>query len=334
MSFEFLTERLVKESGFMKTQKILPIVFSVDDNYVLPLSVAIKSLKEKCKKKCKIYVFFESLTEENKEKILAFSDEKTEIRLICLKEYIKNRSLYTKEHFTIAMYFRFFIPEILSEYEKVLYLDCDILVYKDFSALFDLDMQGKCIAGVHDEGVEEKSYINSGVLLFDVKKCKEFYFTEKCLKYVEEHAELDWPDQDTINAVCRENIYYLNFGCNFHVMQFYAGDSKLFAVNSLLSLCQYAKIKTKDVVFIHYIYHQKPWNSEMAHLISGDLFFIPLAKLWWKEASRLPNNYFKDEKQFKPKKCILKTRIKRVFLRLLGEKRYNKIKGFLKGNKK
>lgn len=317
-----------------KSSKKLPIVFSVDDNYILPLSVAIKSLKEKCKKKCKIYVFFEKLTEENKQKILAFKDRKTEIRLYCVEEYTKGCKLYEKWKFTIAMYFRFFIPKILSKYEKVLYLDCDILVKNDFSFLFDLDMQGKCIAGVHDEGMEEKSYINSGVLLFDVKKCNEFYFTEKCLKYVEEHTELSWPDQDAINEVCHGNIYYLNFGYNFHIAAFYAKDPTLYTVNRFSYLCKYAKIKTKDVVFIHYICQQKPWSGEFVSLESGASFFIPLTELWWKEASRLPNNYFKDEKQFQPKRLSFKTRIKRFFLRLLGEKRYNKIKGFLKGNKK
>lgn len=318
----------------MKTKKTLPIVFSVDENYVLPLSVAIKSLKEKCKNNCIIYVFFEKLTEESKEKIVALSDKNTEIKLVCLEEYIKDHNLYETGHFTMAMYFRFFIPKILSEYEKVLYLDCDILVYRDFSALFELDMQNRCIAGVRGGGREETILINSGVLLFDIKKCNEFCFTEKCLKYVDEHTELYWPDQDAINAVCYDNIFYLNFGCNFHVMQFYAKDLKLFAIDNLKPLCKYAKIKKKDIVFIHYIYKEKPWNSEMVYLESGVLFFIPLAKLWWKEAKRLPDNYFKDEKQFKPKKISLKTRIKRVFLKMLGEKRYNKIKLFLKKDKK
>lgn len=315
----------------MGEQNVLPIVFSVDDNYVLPLSVAIKSLKEKSKKNCIIYVFFENLTEENKGKIFAFSDEKTEIRLICLKEYIKNRSLYTKEYFTIAMYFRFFIPEILSEYEKVLYLDCDILVKKDFSFLYDLDIQGKLIAGVHDEGVEEKSYINSGVLLFDVKKCNEFYFTEKCLKYVEEHTKLNCPDQDAINAVCFDNIYYLNLGYNFQGATFCIKASKKISVNALKTVCKMAKINKKDVVFIHYLWGDKPWNSKTFRLKNGVISLVPLEKLWWKEARRLPNNYFKDEKRFKPN---FKIKFKLFLLRVFGEKSYNKLRRFFKADKK
>lgn len=317
-----------------KSLKKLPIVFSVDDNYILPLSVAIKSLKEKCRKKCEIYIFFEKLTEENKEKIFAFNDNKTEIRFICLKEYIKNYNLYVKYHFTMAMYFRFFIPKILSEYEKILYLDCDILVYRDFSALFELNIQDKCIAGVHDAGIADEKYINSGVLLFNVKKCNEFCFTEKCIEYVETHSGLNFPDQEAINAVCVDNIYHLNFSFNLQILSFYNREKRLYSVNNLCDFCKFINVKQCSIVFIHYVFKEKPWNSEMVYLESGVLFFIPLAKLWWKEAKRLPDNYFKDEKQFKPKKISLKTRIKRVFLKMLGEKRYNKIKLFLKKDKK
>lgn len=311
---------------FMTGQKVLPIVFSVDENFILPLSVVIKSLKKNCKNNCVIYVFFERLTEEGKEKILAFNDKKTEIRLFCVEEYIRDHKLYQQFTFTKAMYFRFFVPKFCSEHEKVLYLDCDILVKNDFSLLFDLDMQGKCIAGVHDEGTKENSYINSGVLLFDVKKCNEFCFTEKCLKYVDEHAELYWPDQDAINAVCRGYIYYLDIGYNVQSVMLCAKAAKKTPVKRLKTICNMAKINKKDVVFIHYIGGGKPWNDRAVY-IWGIPIPIPLVRLWWKEASRLPKNYFKDEKQFKPK---FEINFKRVLRKILGEKSYNKLKNFFK----
>lgn len=314
----------------MEEQNVLPIVFSVDNNYILPFSVAIKSLKDKCKKKCIIYVFFEKLTEENKEKIFAFNDNKTEIRFICLEEYIKNYNLYVKYHFTIAMYFRFFIPKILCEYEKVLYLDCDILVRNDFSTLFGLDISEKCIAGVRDVGMEDEEYINSGVLLFNVKKCQEYGFTEKCLNYVEEHTDLHAPDQDAINAVCRNYIYYLGFGYNLQSATLCVKAPRTTSVNDLKTICKMAKINKKDAVFIHYLGGGKPWDSKSVYFRDNVSIPIPLARLWWKNAICLPKNYFKDEKRFKPK---FKINFKRFLYKILGEKSYNKLKNFFKGKK-
>ena len=60
--------------------------------------------------------------------------------------------------------------------DKVLYLDADIMLNKDISRLYDLDISGVEYAAARDhygKFLVHPNYINAGVLLFNMKKCRE-----------------------------------------------------------------------------------------------------------------------------------------------------------------
>lgn len=93
--------------------------------------------------------------------------------------------------------------ELFQNYRRILYLDCDIIVTGDVGELFDVDLEGKSAAGVEDVGFrwlaytkraifldhkpynvlnyctdvlgmkDPGSYVNAGVLLFDLEKCRQ-----------------------------------------------------------------------------------------------------------------------------------------------------------------
>jgi len=128
---------------------ILPIVYSIDDNYTLPVMVAIRSLQinKQDKYKLKIYIFNAELKEENQLKIKSIEKPDCQIEFVSVNEYIKGANLYDCHDFSVAMYYRFFIPIILSQYEKVLYLDTDTLVKGCVSKIFkeDWKITTKCL---------------------------------------------------------------------------------------------------------------------------------------------------------------------------------------------
>ena len=280
------------------SDKIIPIVFSTDDNYVLPLSVAIQSIKNTIKSSfvLKIYVLCESLTEKSIATLKLLQSDNCEINIINLYEYVKNVNFIVHGRLTRAMYFRLYACKILKNYDKIIYLDCDVLVNRSISEFYNIQVENYLMAGVYDwgfirQGEEVNSdYINSGVILFNVKECNNFDFAEKCLSYIKSHPVLPWLDQEVINNVSTGSIK--NVGNEFDFMTFYVYDYKK-QKSRLKQELKYQKLKSvKDIVVIHYT-GEKPWNIKN----------LPLSNLWWKTVKTLPKDIKKEIKnKYKPQK--------------------------------
>lgn len=90
-----------------------------------------------------------------------------------------------------AVYSRLFIPELLPEDGRVLYLDCDTLVDGSLEDLFGLDMHGRplalsgdCIPRAYAKFVgipDNRPYFNSGVMLMDLARWRACGCTEHLL---------------------------------------------------------------------------------------------------------------------------------------------------------
>jgi len=148
---------------------------------------------------------------------------------LVLNNKIKNETLYSRSHYSIEMYYRLLIPEILFHYDKVLYLDCDIIVLSDISKLYKTSLDGYVLAGVSNfsdismsayiENVLKlkiDNYINSGVLLFNNKEFIESKIKERCFMLIKECKKYVCPDQDVINIACKDRILLVDDGWNFH----------------------------------------------------------------------------------------------------------------------
>lgn len=84
--------------------------------------------------------------------------------------------------------------------EKLLYLDADILCNRDISLLYDLDVSGVEYGASRDhygEFLVQPNYINAGVLLFNMKKCKETGLFERARAILRER-KLPFADQSAL----------------------------------------------------------------------------------------------------------------------------------------
>ena len=105
---------------------------------------------------------------------------------------------------------RLALPKILPEEERVLWLDCDTIVQKDLSQLFEMDMHGKTFAMVAEPRQSRScgfTYHNAGVTLIDMKRmshrvCHELITMANCV-------EMPLCDQDAINYKCKDDILTL-----------------------------------------------------------------------------------------------------------------------------
>ena len=117
----------------LNKDKVIPIFFSVNNGYAPYLAVAINSLK-KCVNKEALYyirILNSNLSESNIRKLQRMSEENVIVECVDIAEHVKGLSTASLNHLTSEALFRILIPELFPQCDKVLYLDCDIVVLKD-----------------------------------------------------------------------------------------------------------------------------------------------------------------------------------------------------------
>ena len=122
------------------------------------------------------------------------------------------------------------IPDLFPCVEKVIYLDCDVLVNLDINELWRIDIEENSLAGVRDEvcyitkpfslrileikfsGGNPKSYINAGVSVMNLQKIRGYgNFYDISVKWLLRHKYLPlFPDQDALNAIFMNDIKFLD----------------------------------------------------------------------------------------------------------------------------
>jgi lipopolysaccharide biosynthesis glycosyltransferase len=115
------------------------------------------------------------------------------------------------EYFTQAMWYRLFLADMVDA-DRVLYVDCDVIVASPLEPLFATDLSGMHVAAVEnvplpwlsDRAAELglERYFNSGVLLLNLAELRADGALEEVLAFARrEAARLVWPDQDALNVV-------------------------------------------------------------------------------------------------------------------------------------
>lgn len=200
------------------------IVFASDDNYAQHTAVAMASVlvNTKVPQKIQFYLIDDEIQQKNKEKIT-----KTVQNLGGNIEFIKIKNskledCYVSGELSRASYFRLDIANILGEsIEKIIYLDCDLLVYDDIEKMWQLDMGGKPVAATCDLGImasarvrKQKNkfiglpfdapYFNAGVLMMDLKKWRDGNYAEAIIALATQNKYPNH-DQDALNKFFMNN---------------------------------------------------------------------------------------------------------------------------------
>ena len=272
-------------------KNLIPIFFTIDDEYAKYVSCAIHSMIENSSKEYnyKIYILHQNLNEKNKQKLSLLQNENFEIEFREMKEGLESitdraENKLRCDYFTLTIYFRLFIPEMFPEYDKGIYIDSDIIVPGDISNLYNLELGDNLIGASTDNsiqnipelinymenaiGVKKHEYINSGVLLMNLKEMREKEFSKEFLKRLNKyHFDSVAPDQDYLNAMCHGKILYLD--------------------ESWDAMPNDNREPLKNPNLIHYNLFQKPWCYDD----------IQYEDYFWKYAKK--SNYYNDIVEFK-----------------------------------
>ena len=142
---------MIRKPAFKENN--IPIVFSVDENYAPYLAVCLESLikASSVNYNYDIWILDGGLTQIAQKKLQELIDGKRNFSLRYFDiRYFNKRKLFTSNHASQANYYRLFIPKIFSKYSKILYLDCDLLINKDVSELYNTDLKGNILGAVLD----------------------------------------------------------------------------------------------------------------------------------------------------------------------------------------
>ena len=292
----------------MKQKNKIPIFFAVDDEYVPFLAVALQSLVENSKKENNylIKILYTNITDENQEKIKKYESENINIEFVCLSYYINKvkDKLYTRDYYSKTTYFRLFIPDLYPQFDKVLYLDSDIVILSDIADLYNVDMGDNLLAAVPDDVIQTievfreyaekvvgvatyKNYFNAGILLMNLDELRKFNFQEKFLYLLEKVKFSVAQDQDYLNRLCKGRVKLLE---NTWDRMPIGGDI----------------INRDELHLIHYNLAFKPWHFE-------DILY---KEYFWKYAEKteyidkileIKNNYT-DEQKFQDRESDKKLR--------------------------
>ncbi|MBQ4396658.1 MAG: glycosyltransferase family 8 protein [Clostridia bacterium] len=199
-----------------------------DDNYTKNLGICTYSvLHNMCPavEHVRIFIMDCGITEENKAKLRrqAARFDNAEMIFFPISAMLDEVTPKEDARWHRAIYGRLFFPRLMEQYpdiDRLLYLDCDVIVDGSLTELFEMNMDGKVIAGVADSSDRERKaaldippespYINSGVLVIDTARWNALDVSQRTIDYINRiPEELLLPDQDAINYILQGQIKVL-----------------------------------------------------------------------------------------------------------------------------
>lgn len=258
------------------------IGLSFNDTYSQHAGVLIASILHNANKEdsYKFFVVTDFVSEENKNKIDNLKNIKDfEIQYIDVDgEIFKN--LKHNPNVNIAAFYRFYLFSI-KEVDKILYLDSDIIVRHDIANLFSNNIDDYCIAGVEDivgkllidryKLSSTTTYINSGVMLLNLKKLRCFDLISGLRNIPEYFIANNFGDQDLINYFFQNEILPLDLKWNL-----------CYPYRTTYSDVKYYNEISKNPSIFHFITDAKPWIPGKNPKFKSE-YFKYLSKTDWYE---------------------------------------------------
>lgn len=200
------------------------IVYASDDKFAEILGVSLVSLYENSAdmEDIVVYVLDSGITDENKDKLNCIPEKygRTPITWIPAQNISKVLSMEVAvDRGSLSQYARLFVSSDLpDDLDRVLYLDCDIVIVKSIRELWNLDLQGKTIGALKDafspyyraniDLQPNDIMFNSGVMLIDMNRWKEQKVEERLLKFIgDRNGKIQQGDQGALNAVLSYDTY-------------------------------------------------------------------------------------------------------------------------------
>lgn len=305
------------------------IALICDDNYCLPTAVCIQSILDHlASANFTIHVCTFGLTVENQRMLLNLSCKKSKIIIeVFQKENYSDllSQVSPKTHVSTAALIKFELANYFKDLERILYLDSDIIIKNDISAIFETDLSESYLAASFEfwdflnyhnysfkKDYQVDFHFNSGAMLFNLEKMRSDNISEKLWDYKINHSKSPRMDQESFNAVCGPFTSHLSIKWNFNPA--FASEKNIIHINNIYQE-QYTSLDDllEDVCIIHYVGEKdKPWEYATAPM-----------RAYWDEAYKRANlNIPLNQKTYVPQPSL-----KKLMRLLANAKKQHGIKG-------
>ena len=197
--------------GINNTINYINIAYAFDNIYYYITHVSMKSIMLNQNENTFIKFFIlvhESIYNEQKEIIdkICYEHINCNISYILMKDEFKEISPVGVIKRTTAMYYRLLLQNLIPNEKKILYLDCDTIIYKDLNEVYNYDITDKYYTG-EKEGSSVNKYINTGALLVNLEYLRKDNISQQIYDYLKKNNNtLILPVQDAISAICNKKI--------------------------------------------------------------------------------------------------------------------------------
>ncbi|MDO5294515.1 MAG: glycosyltransferase [bacterium] len=249
------------------------ILYCGDENIEDGLMISVLSILKNVDADLHFYVMTMTLKNEdhsfypvNQKVVQILRDKLREVNVNNSIELFDATSIFQKmipsanmqTRFTPYCMLRLFADQVSCIPDKILYLDNDVICRQSIKEFYEQDMEKYEIAGVLDyygrfffrNRLFHMDYLNSGVLLLNIKKIRETGLFEMCRKMCQE-KKMFMPDQSALNKLCqRKRIAKRKFN-----------EQRILHQDTVL---QHFTTSFRFLPWIHTI-TVKPWQVEKVH---------------------------------------------------------------------
>lgn len=213
-------------------------------------------------------------------------------------DYSKIRNAPVSDHISLASYNRIFLSSLINQsIDKIIYLDCDIIITGSIKELINCDISNHYLAASREiiDLSDQKRlnlkindyYFNAGVMIINLKKWREDKVENQLINFICSSSEkIKYWDQDVLNYCFKNKWLRLNPNLNLTHFYFFPDffPPSYFELNDE----KYNEYVSNPIV-IHFTSRNKPWMPRCNHP-KRDLYhkyLVPYSKLIF---GKLKNN--------------------------------------------
>lgn len=263
---------------------------SFDENYSSYFFSTLQSLKNnRGTSKWELVILQSDLSDKTKKALSLWEDSNFKIVfydvfpfMLTLGGHLK---LKVRSYWSIATYFKCFIPLITDSLKDVLFIDSDIVFNRSPEVLFSnaslhesiklfavLDSASPCLQTLFPERLNqltkigvlnpETYYFNAGVLVFRLANIERTWYLKELIS-ASHKDELPFQDQDILNVIFNSHTELKPIQFNYQQGALISNPNYLYYLpNELRKEWRRAE---KEAVIIHFTGSKKPWNSLEGH---------------------------------------------------------------------
>ena len=249
------------------------LLFAIDrKNIYLLFTCVFSILKNGNYDKYTIYVFHSDLCKDNIDEIIKFYNE-IEWHFILLNKEMFS-SFPTFKRYPEQIYYRLAAPLLLpKDLDRILYLDVDTIVIHSLKEIYEIDFENNLFVATTNTkdfltkinqlrlGIsirDEIPYVNTGVLLMNLKKLRNELSMNDIRKFMESKKNILFlPDQDILTGLYGHKVKIvdnLRFNLSDRAIRLHNLRSKNEEIN-----INWVKENTN---IIHFYGTNKPWNED------------------------------------------------------------------------